>query len=163
MNNPDHTIYITNGSKLMIPHPRADELLERLDYILFAAAHRDGDPFAVPPVLDASGPAVADLPLAPLLDDGGFDTVERVPLAVDGGLWVARLGQVPGRLTTRTRKFVEQIIPVAPAPVAEEAPLLDNDEFAPVRPRALPVADGAVWIARTDFPMQEMEGFRAQI
>ena len=42
---PDHRIYVTTGSHLMMEHPACDDLLERLDEILYRAAFHDGDPF----------------------------------------------------------------------------------------------------------------------
>lgn len=46
---PDHRIYVTTGSHLMQEHPACDDLLERLDEILYRAAYRDGEPFTVAP------------------------------------------------------------------------------------------------------------------
>lgn len=162
LGNADHAIYVTSGSKMTIPHPRAEELLERLDYILFVAAHRDGDPFLIPPTLDASGPAKADLAVASPMDDGGFETVERVVLDIDHGIWIARLGAPRAPLTTPTRKLVERSDQIKAAPVVEDMPMLDDDVFAPVRPRAIPKADGALWLARTDHPSRRLEAVHEQ-
>lgn len=91
--NPDHAIYLTTGSDFIMQHPRSTELLERLDYMMYVAAHRDGDPFTIPPALDDSVPA--GVPgLRPLTEDDGFDQVPPKSLpAPDGRLWLARPGQ----------------------------------------------------------------------
>ena len=54
LTRPDHRIYVTTGSHLMMEHPLCDDLLDRLDEILYRAAFRDGDPFMVAPPLDES-------------------------------------------------------------------------------------------------------------
>ncbi|NDW07787.1 hypothetical protein [Jiella pacifica] len=111
--HPDHAIYVTTGSQLMVPHPFGDELLDRLDHILMVAAHRDGDPFQIPPQLDDS--AAPDTPapaMPPPFEDGGFDPVEPQPLpAPDDALWCARAGEP-------FIKLAQQTPPIMPA--AEE-------------------------------------------
>jgi hypothetical protein len=94
--HPDHRIYITTGSHLMMEHPACDDLLERLDEILYRAAFHDGDPFMVAPPLDEArhGRAVA-LELPPLAeeDETEFINADRQDLPeADGALWVRRAG-----------------------------------------------------------------------
>lgn len=95
LDRPDHRIYVTTGSALMAEHPECDELLRRLDVILFAAAHRDGNPFTVAPPPDTSTPAGVTPDLLPLaaVDEGEFLGGERQPLPPpDGALWLRRAG-----------------------------------------------------------------------
>lgn len=96
---PDHRIYVTTGSHLMMEHPACDDLLERLDEILYRAAFHNGDPFMVAPPLDEArhGRAVP-LELPPLAEDDEteFFNDERQALPVaDGALWVRRAGAIP--------------------------------------------------------------------
>lgn len=96
LNRPDHRIYVTTGSHLMMEHPACDDLLERLDEILYRAAFRDGDPFTVAPPLDDArhGRAVLlDLPPVAAVDEGEFFSEERQPLPPpDGMLWLRQDG-----------------------------------------------------------------------
>ena len=96
LNRPDHRIYVTTGSYLMMEHPACDDLLERLDEILYRAAFRDGDPFTVAPPLDDArhGRAVPlDLPPVAAVDEGEFFSEERQPLPPpDGALWLRQDG-----------------------------------------------------------------------
>lgn len=90
----------------MQEHPACDELLERLDEMLYIAAHRDGEPFTVAPPLDEArhGRAIS-LNLPPLApqDESEFVSDEHRPLpAPDGALWLRRAGEAPQRLTTGT-------------------------------------------------------------
>ena len=99
LNRPDHRIYVTTGSHLMLEHPACDDLLERLDEILYRAAFHDGDPFMVAPPLDEArhGRAVA-LELPPLAeeDETEFINADRQDLPeADGTLWVRKAGVVP--------------------------------------------------------------------
>ncbi|WP_454859344.1 hypothetical protein [Rhizobium binxianense] len=102
LNRPDHRIYITTGSHLMMEHPTCDYLLERLDYHLYVAAHRDGDPFTFGPPLDTSGKGVAELielPPVAVSDDYDFASNERRDMPPpDGGMWLRRAGYAPYRL-----------------------------------------------------------------
>ena len=96
LNRPDHRIYVTTGSHLMLEHPACDDLLERLDEVLYRAAFRDGDPFTVaPPIDDARhGRAVLlDLPPVAAVDEGEFFSEERQNLPpADGALWLRQDG-----------------------------------------------------------------------
>lgn len=96
LNRPDHRIYVTTGSHLMMEHPACDDLLERLDEILYRAAFRDGDPFTVAAPLDDArhGRAVPlDLPPVAAVDEGEFFSEERQPLPPpDGALWFRQDG-----------------------------------------------------------------------
>lgn len=109
LSRPDHRIYVTTGSHLMQEHPACDELLERLDYMLYVAAHRDGDPFTVAPPLDDTrdGRAIVlDLPPVAAIDEGEFFSDERQALPPpDGALWLRRAGEVPQQLATRLTNF----------------------------------------------------------
>lgn len=106
LSRPDHRIYVTTGSHLMQEHPACDELLERLDYMLYVAAHRDGDPFTIAPPLDDTrdGRAIAlDLPPVGAIDEGEFFSDERQPLPPpDGALWFRRAGKAAQPLATGT-------------------------------------------------------------
>ena len=106
LNRPDHRIYVTTGSHLMQEHPACDELLERLDYMLYVAAHRDGDPFTVAPPLDDTrdGRAIVlDLPPLAAIDEGEFFSEERQALpSPDGALWFRRAGNAAQPLATST-------------------------------------------------------------
>ncbi|TFF17219.1 hypothetical protein E3C22_24110 [Jiella endophytica] len=151
--HPDHAIYVTTGSQLMVRHPFGDELLDRLDHILMVAAHRDGDPFQIPPQLDDS--AVADTPapaMPPPFDDGGFDPVEPQPLPpADAALWCARPGKpfiklvqpTPPPIMPESQKADDELELMLPLP-----DLFDDEAFDRVTPRPLPPADGALWQAR---------------
>jgi hypothetical protein len=103
---PDHRIYVTTGSHLMQEHPACDDLLDRLDYVLYRAAHHDGEPFTVAPPLDEArhGRAISlDLPPVAAVDEGEFFSEERRNLPPpDGALWFRREGEAPQRLTTGT-------------------------------------------------------------
>jgi hypothetical protein len=96
LNRTDHRIYVTTGSHLMLEHPACDDLLERLDEILYRAAFRDGDPFTVAPPLDDArhGRAVLlDLPPVAAVDEGEFFSEEREKLPPpDGALWLRQDG-----------------------------------------------------------------------
>jgi hypothetical protein len=106
LNHPDHRIYVTTGSHLMQEHPACDDLLERLDEMLYIAAHRNGDPFTVAPPLDTSRKGHAaplDLPPLAPVDDGEFIGEERQALPPpDGALWFRKAGETPQRLATGT-------------------------------------------------------------
>lgn len=106
LTHPDHRIYVTTGSYLMMEHPLCDDLLDRLDAILYRAAFRDGDPFTVAPPLDESrnGRAVPlELPPLAAVDEGEFFSGERQLLPPpDGALWFRRAGEAPQRLATGT-------------------------------------------------------------
>jgi hypothetical protein len=102
LNRPDHRIYITTGSHLMMEHPTCDYLLENLDYHLYLAAHRDGDPFTFGPPLDTSGKGVVErieLPPVAVSDEEEFASNERHDMPPpDGGVWMRRAGHAPHRL-----------------------------------------------------------------
>lgn len=102
LNRPDHRIYITTGSHLMLEHPACDDLLERLDEILYRAAYRDGEPFTVGPPLDEArhGRAVPlDLLPVAAVDEGEFFSEDKRDLPPpDGALWFRKAGNVPQRL-----------------------------------------------------------------
>lgn len=106
LDRPDHRIYVTTGSHLMLEHPACDDLLDRLDEILYRAAYRDGDPFTVGPPLDDArhGRAVPlDLPPVAAVDDGEFFSAERFDLPPpDGALWSRKADEAPRRLATGT-------------------------------------------------------------
>lgn len=163
LGRPDHIIYATTGSQLMIPHPRSSELLERLDYLIYVAAHRNGQPFSVPPKPDRSTAVAAPaLRLAEPLNDGGFDVVEPHVLPAEGAVWIARLGRRPEKMKGVPRRLVEKT-EVAPPPQAEMLlPAIDDDVFAPVTPRAMPAPDGALWLARSEAPLMSVESYRAR-
>jgi hypothetical protein len=97
LGQPDHKIYLTTGSHLMMEHPRAGDLLEALDRMLYVAAHRDGKPFHLNPALDDSRPADSvHLPPVAEMDEGVFDRTEPCPLPMpDGALWLRRGGRDP--------------------------------------------------------------------
>lgn len=103
---PDHRIYVTTGSHLMQEHPACDDLLDRLDYVLYRAAHHDGEPFMVAPPLDEArhGRAISlDLPPVAAVDEGEFFSEERRNLPPpDGALWFRKDGEAPQRLATST-------------------------------------------------------------
>lgn len=103
---PDHRIYVTTGSHLMQEHPACDDLLDRLDYVLYRAAHRDGEPFTVAPPLDEArhGRAISlDLPPVAAVDEGEFFSEERRNLPPpDGALWFRKADEAPQRLATGT-------------------------------------------------------------
>ena len=103
---PDHRIYVTTGSHLMQEHPACDDLLDRLDYVLYRAAHHDGEPFTVAPPLDEArhGRAISlDLPPVAAVDEGDFFSEERRNLPPpDGALWFRKAGEAPQRLATGT-------------------------------------------------------------
>lgn len=105
LDRPDHGIYITTGSHLMMEHPRSEELLESLDKMLFIAAHRDGNPFSMNPPLDDSRPSEAiQLPPVAELDDSVFDPSEPRPLpSPDGAPWLRRAGHDPHPLALGVR------------------------------------------------------------
>jgi hypothetical protein len=96
LNTPDHRIYITTGSHLMQEHPACDELLERLDYILYVAAHHDGEPFTVAAPLDDARPGQGiplDLPPVAAVEEGEFFSDERRNMPPpDGALWLRQNG-----------------------------------------------------------------------
>lgn len=102
LNRPDHRIYVTTGSHLMMEHPTCDYLLENLDYHLYLAAHRDGNPFTFGPPLDTSGKGVAErieLPPVAVSDEEEFASNERHDMPPpDGGVWMRRAGHAPHRL-----------------------------------------------------------------
>jgi hypothetical protein len=104
LDRPDHGIYITTGSHLMMEHPRSEELLESLDKMLFIAAHRDGNPFQINPPLDDSRPSdLVQLPPLAELDESVFDLSEPRPLpSPDGALWLRRSGMNPQPLAADT-------------------------------------------------------------
>lgn len=106
LNRPDHRIYVTTGSHLMMEHPTCDHMLERLDYHLYIAAHRDGDPFTFGPPLDTSGKGVAELialPAVAVSDDEDFASNDRRDMPPpDGGIWLRRAGHAPYRLSAGT-------------------------------------------------------------
>ncbi|MDR6100573.1 hypothetical protein QE369_000751 [Agrobacterium larrymoorei] len=98
LNACDHRIYITSGSRLMIPHPKADSLLRELDKILYVAAHRNGDPFTLPVELDTSASSSISLPS---VQDDEFLPTSPVSLpSPDGHLWYTASGKEPRRLGT---------------------------------------------------------------
>ncbi|MER9586498.1 hypothetical protein [Mesorhizobium sp. M0276] len=161
LGRPDHIIYATTGSHLMIPHPRSTELLERLDYLLYVAAHRNGQPFSVPPKPDRSAPLAAPtLRLAEPLNDGGFDAAERHILPADGAVWIARLGHQPEKMKGVPRKLIA-VSEAAPVPVELLLAPVDDELFAPVIPRDMPAPDGALWLARSEAPLVSVENYRA--
>ena len=90
----------------MLEHPACDDLLDRLDEILYRAAYRDGDPFSVDPPLDEArhGRAVPlDLPPLAAVDDGEFFSEDRFDLPPpDGALWFRKSDEAPQRLATGT-------------------------------------------------------------
>ncbi len=106
LNRPDHGIYVTTGSYLMMEHPASEDLLENLDRMLYIAVHRDGDPFTVAPPLDDTrdGRAVViDLPPLAAIDEGEFFSDERQALpSPDGALWFRKAGEIAQRLATGT-------------------------------------------------------------
>lgn len=106
LNRPDHGIYVTTGSHLMMEHPASEDLLENLDRMLYISAHRDGDPFTVAPPLDDTrdGRAIVlDLPPVATIDEGEFFSDERQALpSPDGALWFCKAGAAPQRLATGT-------------------------------------------------------------
>lgn len=106
LNQPDHRIYVTTGSHLMQEHPACDDLLERLDDMLYVAAHRDGVPFTVAPPLDDAwhGRSIPlDLPPVASVDEGEFFSPERTDLPPsDGRLWLRKAGEAPQPLATGT-------------------------------------------------------------
>ncbi|OBQ66501.1 hypothetical protein EFV37_35860 (plasmid) [Mesorhizobium loti] len=163
LGRPDHVIYATTGSHLMIPHPRSAELLERLDYLLYVAAHRNGQPFSVPPKLDRSTAVPAPtLRLAEPLNDGGFDAAEPHILPADGAVWIARLGRQPEKMKGVPRKLIAVSEP-APSPVELLLAPIDDELFAPVTPRVMPAPDGAIWLARSEAPLVSVEEYRARL
>jgi hypothetical protein len=92
LDHPDHGIYVTASHDVIFPHSRADELLEMLDKMMFIAAHRNGDPFNIPPAPDTSPLATEPLPEMPLED--GFDLAPlRALPAADDRLWMAKAGE----------------------------------------------------------------------
>ncbi|MDT9694007.1 hypothetical protein Q5762_37920, partial [Streptomyces sp. P9(2023)] len=92
-------IYVTTGSHLMQEHPACDDLLERLDEILYRAAYRDGEPFTVAPPLDEArhGRAISlDLPPVAAVDEGEFFSEDKRALPPpDGALWFRKAGEAP--------------------------------------------------------------------
>lgn len=106
LNRPDHGIYVTTGSHLMMEHPASEDLLENLDRMLYIAAHRDGDPFTVAPPLDDTrdGRAIVlDLPPLAAIDEGEFFSDERQALpSPDGAIWFRKAGMAPQRSATGT-------------------------------------------------------------
>lgn len=89
---PDHALYVTSNSELVIVHPRSDELLDMVDCIGVAALHKDGSPFIqVTPDTSASDDGAApDAPDDDLVFMDGEPSYS-IPIA-DGKLWVRRLG-----------------------------------------------------------------------
>lgn len=106
LDRPDHRIYITSGSHLMMEHPFGDKMLEHLDYMLYAAAHRDGDPFPLGQAPDPSNNGVTvhlEPPAHAPTDDSEFVDEEGRPLPPpDGALWLRKAGSTPQRLTAGT-------------------------------------------------------------
>ena len=106
LDRPDHRIYVTTGSHLMQEHPACDDLLDRLDYVLYRAAHHDGEPFTVAPPLDEArhGRAISlDLPPVAAVDEGEFFSEDKRALPPpDGALWFRKAGEAPQRLATGT-------------------------------------------------------------
>ena len=94
---PDHILYVTSNSGLVIEHPRSEELLEMVDRISVAALHKDGSPF-IEAAPDTSSPG-GDAGILALEDDPVFmDGEEPRALPVpDGKIWVRRLGTVAWR------------------------------------------------------------------
>lgn len=102
LGHPDHRIYITTGSHLMMEHPAGKDLLDQLDEILYRASFRDGDPFTVAPPGDDSrkgAMTLLDLPPLAAVDEEEFFSADRQPLPPpDGVLWLCKAGQAPLRL-----------------------------------------------------------------
>lgn len=102
LRHPDHRIYVTTGSHFMMEHPHCDALLERLDEMLYVAAHRHGDPFQVAPPLDDARPGhqvPVELPPPAAIDEDEFFSGERQTLPPpDGTLWLRKAGAAPQRL-----------------------------------------------------------------
>lgn len=101
--HPDHGIYITTGSHLLMPHPAASALLERLDDILYQAAFRRGEPFILTPFAETSLTAqTADSRIPP--EDGDdavfFSREGRALPPADGALWIRRSGHLPKPVAT---------------------------------------------------------------
>ena len=104
LNNPDHRIWIATSGDFMREHPAGDELLERLDHMLYIAAHRDGDPFTVAPPLDDMRPGKTELPAlsadSPLDEDDFFNADRQDLPPPDGALWLLAIGKKPRRLAS---------------------------------------------------------------
>lgn len=159
--NPDHGIYVTTGSAFIEPHPFAAHLLEQLDYMLYRGAHRKGQPWNVPPALDTSEPSQLATPLANIiLPDDGMDDVPRQALPDAGdSVWIARSGrpferQRPHNLREAALLRLTPVPAPAPPPPVIAGIWPDGVDSCPVR--AVPPADGAIWVARTsrDFERQ---------
>ena len=104
LNNPDHRIWIATSGDFMREHPAGDELLERLDHMLYVAAHRDGDPFTVAPPLDDMRPGTTDLTglaTATTLDEDDYFSTDQQDLPPpDGAIWLLAIGRTPWRLAS---------------------------------------------------------------
>ena len=125
-------------------------------------AHKDGDPFHVPPAPDESGLAPADAePFTVPPTDDGFEPVEPQPLPpADDEPWLLGAGSRPLRLP-----WGSWPAPTSPEPTGSEAainsvpdelagppdgaslmsPAID-DGFDLVLPQPLPPADDALWL-----------------
>lgn len=90
---PDHGIYLTTGSHLMVPHPEAGDLLERLDRILYVTAHRHGDPFSAAAPQAATANLMLETPTESG-DDTFFNDEGRPLPPPDGALWVRKAGDL---------------------------------------------------------------------
>jgi len=147
LGNIDHSIYVAGIDDMVFPHPRGEELLEMLDRMLFVAAHKDGEPFSLPPKLDTS--PIATQALAPLTIDKGFDDVlARALPAEDGQTWMAKAGfgfsLMPPALSRKVRSPIVVMRP-EPDPMPDLMPADADFDVGPLR--ALPTPDGHLWMA----------------
>lgn len=137
----DHGLWIAGIDDLIMPHPRAQDLLELLDEMMFIAAHKEGNPFTLPR-LDLSEQAQDTL--SPVRIDDGFDDVPpRVLPPTDHANWRIELGQQFQPMPAATlRRPAKSILKEKPAPL-----IFDEDEIFLAGPAlVLPDADGAVWL-----------------
>ncbi|MGO7367074.1 hypothetical protein [Rhizobium leguminosarum] len=140
LNATDHGIWVAGADDFVTRHPRAEELLEQLDKMMFVAAHRDGDPFSIP-TLDRSPLATDALP-AMRIDDGFDDTPGKPLPTPDGKMWRTTAGRAFELMPpSRSR-------PAQPAAIAAaDPPPLDEDStFLAGYARPVPAADGEIWL-----------------
>lgn len=140
----DRGIYFAIGTDLVAPHPLGKELDDMVTRMAFAAMHRNGEPFSMPPALDDSPGATAPIEMPPF--EPAAPITHPLP-APDGALYrFASSGWVPAI-------GVPERFPPKPSP--PPAPPV------PAPFKVLPVPDGALWqissagLSRLEGPLQD--------
>ena len=157
LGNTDHAIYIAGINDMVAPHPRGPELLEALDHMMFVAAHKDGDPFSLPPELDSS--AEASDPLPALALDMGFDKVPARALPpADGVSWMIQAGMPAVPMPEPRLRKVKAPAPAPASVLLEPKPELvpESAEFQAGHVNDLPPQDGKLWFASVGQPFKRV-------